>query len=368
MKVIYWTCSLAFLLFIHISDASAQELPTDGLDPGSPRIRLEGYVYDCQGRPWHNTYVAIYGKHVEDGHTVWVVRDETDTDETGRWRTASWQNFSEFAVVVGKDTRRYMYLPYYTRHSAAPQFTDVHGRAVDCSTVNCNFTELVLPEGPHGRQHYYVKMTDDKIREYFVSGYEYFTGFNFIQADCGVPPPSPQPTPSARPPSCSITRIGGPSGTVPVGSSVEYAVTGQDLDGNLRQLELWQGPLPSPNGQWQQLLPQLTQAPFTATANFTCSPDKAGRSYYVVCNAYDYTGIQCTGNPLNEYPNYYSDCGPQARTVVSCGPLPTPRPTLTPSPSFTPANLKNTLHGYGYVDNYDGKVNMLDAVWVWGRI
>lgn len=133
-------------------------------------------------------------------------------------------------------------------------------------------------------------------------------------------------------PTCGFTAW--PTDCIEVDTNLSFTASASD-DVGLDYLQLWQTPTTAPDG-WEQLESDGDDESCSGVTSCGISrswrPDTAG-TYYVVCNAYDTEGAQCSGNPWCPCPGW-ADCGADDYLEItiqdSCAPPPATPPPCPP--------------------------------------
>lgn len=204
----------------------------------------------------------------------------------------------------------------------------------------------------------------DRLHFFKVDQYNETAGTNTSLAespylDTNIGGIEPSPAPSGIPPTCVIN---GQAGNLSVGASPRpFTAVGTDQDNDLQIIQMFKREMGTTDWVLMDEVRSESVGSLSSTPkNVTCASGSGGKSYEIVCNAYDGQANMCTGSL--EVPAGWSSCGTQGRKVVNCvsGPIPstspspriTPRPTPrpSPSPSYTSslscAGVGNNLYNY----------------------
>lgn len=140
----------------------------------------------------------------------------------------------------------------------------------------------------------------------------------------GTPNPTNPPQPTT-PPGSPVCSVSGPTNLAFGGGAGSYTFRGDDGDSNLNSVEGWWSPESVEN--WTNIFDHnfSNRASYTTTQSWACP---GVGDYYVVCNAYDSSGRQCSGNPF-QLPPGWDGCGVNSALMVNCSSSPPSQPTLT---------------------------------------
>ena len=137
-----------------------------------------------------------------------------------------------------------------------------------------------------------------------------------------TPVPPPTTTPGNSVPTCTVN---GPANLTVGGVAGSFIFTGSDAESNMNSLEGWWSPATVES--WTNIFDHNispVSGSYSTTQSWSCP---GVGNYFVVCNAYDNQGGQCTGNPFGIPPGWAS-CGPGSVQTVNCIDSPPPAVTL----------------------------------------
>ena len=163
-------------------------------------------------------------------------------------------------------------------------------------------------------------------------------------------------------PNPPTAAINGPT-SITLGQSGSFTATAnQDSTSSLASGEIYWSPTGSQS--WTLLNPVAALSGSTGSFSRTWTPTATG-TYYVVVNAYNVNGQQCTGNPFGIDPGWVNCGSNDAVTVTVTTVAATPTPTPTPASSCNAACIASGYY-YGICQgacggNYDGSPSQYEC-------
>ena len=150
-------------------------------------------------------------------------------------------------------------------------------------------------------------------------------------------PPTPTPT-GPVPPTCSVS---GPSNMSFGGGAQVFNFSGSDANSDLNQLEGYESP--AITEVWTNIFttPFSPRYSYSTSASWSCP---GVGSYHITCNAYDSTGLRCTGNPFGVSAFWSASCGATSSVTVTCGATPPPQPILNLPTDSCPVGPNPRVH------------------------